>query len=464
LLAQHPGDCGLIALHDDGEAFAARMRLASLARHRLDLQSPLWRADRTGLLLLDALRQSAERGVKVRLLLDGHNPAALDGALVALNSHRNVRVRLFNAAASHRWPSLGVLADATHAGRRMHNRSFTADGQVSIVGGRNIGDEYLGGGDAGALTDLDMLVAGPVVDTIVHAFEDYWNCAAAQPFEHFVRGEGDPASLAALAVQARSDPAAAVHQRALRQSVVARQLDDGALPLLWGRARLSFDSPRAAPARAVPQRQVVARLRDAIGRPRRSLDVIAPYFMPTVAGAELLVALAHAGTAVRVLTNSLAATDAAAVHAGYAHWRPDLLRGGVRLFELRRDAAVAVSTLPGRPVAIGGTSAGLHAKTFVADGTRLFVGSFNFDPRAARLNTDMGLVVESADLAQHVLAAFDAQVAAHAWEVTLAPDGRLAWVGVQDGVPRHATHEPDADVWRRMLAGGLARLPIDGLL
>jgi putative cardiolipin synthase len=252
-------------------------------------------------------------------------------------------------------------------------------------------------------------------------------------------------------------PQAARYLETLRTTPLVKQLVAGDMPLEWAPARVVSDDP--SKVLHPPERRdlhMLQKLEAALGMPRRELDLVSPYFVPTEDGTATLVALAERGIRVRVLTNSLAATDVTPVHAGYAKYREALLRGGVHLYELKPSASVEGS---GRELHGGGSEASLHAKTFAVDRARLFVGSFNFDPRSARLNTEMGLVVESPSLAARLSQALDRELARNAYEVRLA-GGKLEWL---DGETRH-TSEPNAGLFRRAWIGVLSILPIEWLL
>src|SRR5258706_7666209 len=392
----HPGRSGIYSLGDGRDAFAARVLLARAAERSLDVQYYILRADTTSGLLCEALWQAAERGVRVRLLLDDNNTSGLDDALAALDAHRNIEVRLFNPYSSRSW-RLGELAtDFSRLNRRMHNKSFTADNRATIVGGRNLGDEYFGAEGTVEFADLDVLAVGAVVPEVSASFDAYWNSASAFPVAALIKPAEAQAAARVREAWARlyERPGAPRYVAALRSTALVQQLVAGNLPLEWGTARVVSDDP--AKVLHPPERQdlhMLPRLQAALGKPARELDLVSPYFVPTADGSAALRALAERGVKVRVLTNSLAATDVAPVHAGYAKYREELLRAGVRLYELKPTAKVERDDHP------GGSDASLHAKTFAVDRSRIFVGSFNFAPRSARLNTELGVVVERVRLA-----------------------------------------------------------------
>jgi putative cardiolipin synthase len=464
LLAAHPGLSGVYALADGHDAFAARAVLANSAKRSLDIQYYIWRNDITGALLFDILRAAAGRGVRVRLLLDDNNTSGLDATLAQLDLHRNIEVRLFNPFVMRRARLLGYATDFARLNRRMHNKSFTIDGQATIIGGRNIGDEYFGAAGEVLFADLDVLAIGPVVQAVSQDFDRYWNSASAYPLSLIVTTP-DPGRAAAPASDSATiklASAAREYQLAIRESNFVAELVAQHLPLEWAVTRLVSDDPAKALDRAAPESRVGPQLKQSIGEPVRELDLVSPYFVPGETGTAAFSAIAQRGVAVRVLTNSLEATDVAAVHAGYAKWRKPLLVAGVKLFELRRAWPQDVG--PGRGGPLGSSASSLHAKTFAVDGARVFIGSFNFDPRSARLNTEMGFIIDSPAMARQLATTLDVSVAERAYEVRLAPGGALYWIERKQGAAiRHDT-EPGAGFWRRMGVLGLSWLPIDWLL
>jgi len=454
----HPGLTGIHALGDAREAFAARWLLAESAERSLDLQYYIWHGDRTGTLLFAALRQAADRGVRVRLLLDDNNTAGLDGTLAELASHPGIELRLFNPLRPRRPRLLAYLLHFGVANRRMHNKSFIADAQAAIVGGRNIGDEYFDASDDVAFADLDVLAVGQTVRDIASDFDRYWACASACPAESVLSMATRPPPPVPPVDSAK----ASAYLQAVRQSSFIRELSAGNLPLTWAPACLVSDDPAKGLAKAAAQSLLTHELHRALGTPARSVDLVSPYFVPTAVGEQAFGALARRGIAVRVLTNALESTDVLAVHAGYAKRRRRLLQAGVRLFEMRASAAHRPKNRSAGP--FGSSSSSLHAKTFAIDGSRAFVGSFNFDPRSARLNTEMGLVIESAELAGNIDQAFAGPIAAQSYEVRLGDHGRLCWLERHgEHTIRHAT-EPGTKLWKRLVLGLVALLPVEWLL
>jgi cardiolipin synthase C len=462
-LDQHPGVTGVHALPQARDAFATRVLLAAAADRSIDVQYYIWHDDEVGNLLFEALWQAAERGVRVRMLLDDMNTKGLDPTIAALDLHPNIEVRLYNPLVNRDVRALGFITDFARVNRRMHNKSFTVDNEVTVVGGRNIGNEYFAAGSGMLFADLDVVAVGAVVPAVSKQFDLYWNSPSAYPAMQFV-GAGAPEQLKAKFAGNRARPEAAAYIEAVRATPIVRDVLEGRLAFEWTTARVVNDDPaKTLDTTARADILLFPELVRAIGRPRKTLDLVTPYFVPGEGGTAALVELAKSGVAVRVLTNSLSASDVSAVHAGYAKRREALLRGGVKLYELKPTAA---RDAPDADMSVGSSaSSGLHAKTFAVDRERVFVGSFNFDPRSALLNTEMGLVIDSSALAQRLADGFDRQVRVVAYEVRIGPDGdRLQWLEhTPSGERRHDT-EPGTGWWDRLKVYVLSGLPIEWLL
>jgi len=466
----NPGKSAIYPLNRPLDAFAARGLLARAAERALDVQYYIWHGDTTGYLLFEELWNAAERGVRVRLLLDDNNTAGLDRILAALDAHANIEVRLFNPFVHRRARLLGYVTDFRRLNRRMHNKSMTADNQATIVGGRNVGDAYFGAADHVSFADLDVLAFGPVVSEVSAAFDLYWNSDSAYPADLILR-RAKPAAIARLGEKfrdVRASPEAVEYAKALERSDMAQQLTAGRLPVEWATTHLVYDDPRKGLGEADDATLLYAQLARTLGDPQGEIDLISPYFVPGSNGTQALAAFAKRGIKLRILTNSLSATDVAAVHAGYARRREPLLRAGATIFELKPGPADATSSdaSEGETSVFGGSSAAsLHAKTFSVDRERVFVGSFNLDPRSVNLNTEMGVVIESAALANAVSTVLDASAQSLAYQVVLGRNGRdLTWVErTPEGEKRHDT-EPATTMLQRMGVGFLAMLPIEWML
>lgn len=461
----HPGKSGIYPLDDALDAFAARLVLAQNAEQTLDVQYYIWRNDKTGRLLLSALYEAAERGVRVRLLLDDLNTRSLEGVLYHLHAHENIEVRLFNPFVHRNSRVWGFVTDFNRANRRMHNKSFTADNQATIVGGRNIGDGYFGTDENLLFADLDVLAIGPVVQEVSLDFDHFWASRSAFPLD-FVADVTRKSSRYApepIAEMMAAEEAVSAYLQTVSNTPRVRALMVGELPFIWANAIMVSDDPSKGLGDAEGAQLISYQLQRAIGNPERYFELVSPYFVPTRAGTDALIALAEQGVQITILTNSLAATDVAIVHAGYAKWRKPLLEAGIRIFEMRRISHNGGSEEE-PPPRFGSGAASLHAKTFAVDGERIFVGSFNFDPRSVALNTELGFVIESPELARRIDQTFVERMPLLAYELRLSPQGRLYWLERNAGeIIRHDV-DPHTTRFKRAAVRTLSWLPIDWLL
>lgn len=465
LAEANPKNSGVFTLPNGRDAFAARSLLADAAERTLDVQYYIWRQDLSGTLLFAALRRAADRGVRVRLLLDDNNTAGLDAILAALDAHPNIEVRLFNPFFRfRRWRILGYLTDFARLNRRMHNKSFTADNQATVIGGRNVGDEYFDAGHDALFVDLDVMAIGPVVNEVSRDFDRYWASGSSYPVAQVLPAVSPDAisSLAAAAARVESGTAASDYLRSLADSPFTGELLTGRLPFEWVVTRVVSDDPAKGLGRATDDLLLWERLKRIVGTPTQKLKLVSAYLVPRAAGSGSLINLAQNRVKVAVLTNALEATDVAAVHAGYAKRRKALLEAGISLYEMRRTWSAPRA----RERGVGGSSSAssLHAKTFSVDGSRVFIGSFNFDPRSARLNTEIGFIIESPALAQRMEEAIAASLPVRAYAMRLSGAGTLQWVEQREGKEIVHDQEPGTSFRQRLTVSILSRLPIDWLL
>jgi putative cardiolipin synthase len=447
------------------DAFAARVVLAQAAERSIDAQYYIWHADETGMLLFEALAQAARRGVRVRLLLDDQGSHGADDVIAALGRDPNFEVRLYNPFAQRRVKFMEYLGDFQRVNRRMHNKSFTVDNQASIVGGRNIGNEYFGAGTAVPFQDLDALVTGAAVADVSAEFDRYWNSASSYPARAIVApaAAGAEEALEARFGEAHARPQSQAYIDAVKATPLLAALNERRLDLEWTDVRVVSDDPAKTLDR--DGRRDVLLIDELAGGPRvqRSLDMITPYFVPGEDGAAALEKLARSGVRLRILTNSFQATDVSVVHSGYAKRRCGLARSGVALYELKGTGLQDDRRATGSRSGSSATS--LHAKTYAADGERVFIGSFNFDMRSALLNTEMGLVIRSRGLAQRIARVFDERVREAAYQVRArAEGGCVEWIEWSAAGEVVHENEPGTGFVRRAWLGLLALLPIDWML
>lgn len=471
-LASTPGLSGFRLLPSGQEAFLVRAALAEAAQLTLDLQYHIIAADATGTLLMYRALRAAERGVRVRLLIDDLDVGDRDSDLATLAAHPNVQVRVFNPfprrGLGGSLKVLDYLSDGAHLNRRMHNKLWIADNAAALIGGRNLGDAYFNADGQTNFADLDVLAVGPVVVEASRSFDEYWNSEWSVPIEAFTEpavGKGQVEQL----VSAMSAQAAvfrdSAYAQALRATDLGQLVRSGRLALVPAYATMIYDRPDKLQAQTIQQSgHVVSNLRDAIAASRTELVMISPYFVPTDRGVGALCELVQRGVRVRVLTNSLASTDVAAVHAGYARYRPRLLACGVSLSELR-PSVTGSGTL--QRVLSSGVS--LHAKAIMLDGKAVLIGSMNLDPRSRLSNTEVAVLIDSAVLGRQLGLWLDEATApdrSFAPQLTEPgnPASPVIWHGLEDGQPVRYTDEPLASAWQQIAAGLLGVLIPEELL
>ncbi|MET0815249.1 MAG: phospholipase D family protein [Pseudoxanthomonas sp.] len=462
LLAAHPGKTGAIFLGDGLDAFAARAISARKAGRSLDLQYYIWHNDLAGRLLAREAHDAAERGVRVRILLDDMNAAGLDPHLLAMDAHPDIELRLYNPfrnrqSAGRAFELLRRLFSMNH---RMHNKAWIADGRAAIIGGRNIGEQYFSADPEANFRDLDLLLFGPAAAQASALFDAYWNSAAAVPIATL--GASDPEALRTLLAGVYRDASGEGARRYLDRvadSELMRDYDHHALRPHWSEGIEVVADPPVKWAGDNRSGWLVERLTRMISSASREALVVSPYFVPGEDGVARLAALTGRGTRVGIVTNSLAANDVYAVHSGYAAYRERLLRQGVELYELRTNPGPRTA-----PVFFG-KRASLHTKAFVLDGVRGFVGSFNVDPRSKNLNTEMGVLFEDPAMARRLRDEYLRLTdPALSYRLLLNEEGELRWLDSTQASPVLLESEPDASRWRRALARMSGWLPIESQL
>ena len=450
---RNPANAGIYRLDSGADALDARVGLIDCAEKTVDIQSYLIKDDLSGNLVALHLAAAADRGVRVRLLMDDALTEEVDAGLLSLDEHDNIEVRVFNPFPRRRSRFISLMANFNILNRRMHNKSFTADNQVTIVGGRNIADEYYETGGKTEFIDEDLLAIGPLVDDVSDGFDKYWNSPEAIPMDSFDR----------LVAHSHVDESLAEARRLLarhRDEPYLSNVDgglidrflDGRLDLVAAQAEIVQDLPDKV--RNLVRRQpsvTVDYLMTMVSAAEQELIVISPYFVPQKQGIEFFGALAKKGVRVVIISNSLASTNHASVHAVYARYRKPLLRQGVELYELRPhlESMEADTTLT------------LHSKVATVDRQRLFVGSFNVDPRSLYLNTEMGMAVTSEKLATEMATSILATLPEQAYKLRLSRKGRLQWLLSAGEVEEVITTEPQTSFWRRLRTRLMGLLPIE---
>lgn len=453
---------GLFLLAENINSFAARLDSANNSERSLDLQYYYWKNDLTGKLLCRAIIQAAERGVRVRLLLDDINAHGLDTTYLALDSHKNIEVRLYNPAANrfHRLRrALELIFRYSTMSRRMHNKSWIADGRMVIVGGRNIGDAYFDASESINFRDIDVMVIGRAVSDAEQIFDRYWNSSSSLSIRvlHRIRNPKLKRLKGRLETFYQSSDA-------IRFMKLVRECESCKTVF---RLADNFHWTADASIVADPPEKVMGdktdiflahKLQSLMQSAKVTIEIVSPYFIPGYRGVEELRTLVARGVNVSVLTNSLAATDVIAVHGAYARYRQPILESGVTLFELKQRGMKRKSSL------FGSNSASLHTKSFVIDGRDGFIGSFNLDPRSMAINTEMGVFFRHPILAQELKEIFQLQTSPKfSYQVQLQ-NGALCWID-ESGLESNGQNcEPETSFVRRFLAQMLGILPIESQL
>ncbi|MHA6641405.1 phospholipase D-like domain-containing protein [Mesorhizobium sp. A623] len=451
------GNTGLLLIADNYDAFAARILATRSATRTLDLMYYLWHDDHTGRLLMQEVVRAAERGVRVRILLDDINSPNSDSAYQALDAHPNVELKLFNPSGMRNGSllrGLELVFRLFAMTRRMHNKAWIADDTIAIVGGRNIGDAYFDAAETN-FRDLDLLLVGPAVSQATRIFEAFWNSSAVMGIGALHPGE--PAEVAGFVSQIdRTEDTALLDGLRSLNSITEFIAAGGGFHWTTA-ARVISDPPekvRGEKTRSWLMRELLPILQSSA----KNLEIVSPYFIPGRKGTAIFSQLVAKGSTVTVLTNSLAATDVATVHGAYANYRKRLLKAGIRLFELQpfsRQANISV---------FGSKGASLHTKAFTVDGKIGFVGSFNFDPRSISLNAEMGVLFEDEWLAAELRRRFRHEILPQTSYAVTLRDGRLVWTGIDQGQMHQYTTEPEASLSRRVLAKLVRWLPIESQL
>ncbi|GAA3923704.1 phospholipase D family protein [Luteimonas lutimaris] len=462
LVEKHGGKTGIILVPDGLDAFAARALSARKAGRSLDLQYYIWHNDPTGRLLAHEAWQAAEHGVRVRILLDDMNTQGDDTDLLAFDAHPNIEIRIYNPFRNRNGPMrvFELVQRFFSVNHRMHNKAWIADGRVAVLGGRNIGQEYFDASTDTNFRDLDAVLFGPKVEQASAIFDAFWNSEAAVPIASLSKRSQQELDEAVARVRAE---AAGDHARVYLQRVDAsptvRGYFRGELAPHWSSAIEVASDPPLKWKEDDRSDWLVGKLFGQVLGAKRQALLISPYFVPGESFSRRLVDLVRKGVEVGVVTNSLAANDVPAVHAGYMDYRGPLLDGGVDLYELRAQGGAENHGL------FGSSGASLHTKAFVVDDERGFIGSFNLDPRSAYLNTEMGVLFEDRDIAAAVRDEYRRLAGpALSYEVVRGEDGKTQWLDRSRDPPLVLHREPQTTAWQRATARMIGWLPIESQL
>ncbi|WP_455207038.1 phospholipase D family protein [Kaarinaea lacus] len=467
---------GFSPLSDGLDAFAARAVLANIAEKSIDVQYYIWHNDDVGDLLAVALLKAAERGVRVRVLIDDIGLGATDEGLIAFDSHPNLEIRLFNPRINRAWRAVESVFSFNRINRRMHNKSFTVDNQVTIVGGRNVGNEYYDANPDVNFSDFDVMAVGPVAREVSASFDKYWNSEFAIPVAEIIKQSTiSVEELLRRVVAYEAELMDSPYVKAVKNSQFLQHIRNSSLPLYWGEAHVLYDDPEKLSSDS-KETHLLTKMTSLIDDPEKELIIISPYFIPGNKGVEDIATVIAKGASVKILTNSLSATDVGAVHAGYAKYRIPLLKAGTDLYEAKPDPAFEEARKRKKKSGYGGSSrSSLHSKVYVFDRNKVFVGSMNLDPRSTEINTELGILFENSELAAIIGNFWDNDIKKIAYELKLQIEEvagdwgphtqtSLIWLEHLGDEVKTYTEDPKTGFWRRFGVKFLGVLPIENQL
>ncbi len=462
------GDSGFYLLGNGLDAFVARAALAYLAERSIDTQYYMIHNDVVGGLFVDQLYKAADRGVRVRLLVDDIDQEGRDIGTAILDTHPNIEVRIFNPFGRNIGRGIQFLTGFGKQTRRAHNKSFTVDNQATILGGRNIGNEYFNADPELAFVDLDVLSIGPLASEVSSSFDLYWNHELSYPISTLV--EEQPTVALAKERKKQFDAFIAQQQDSeyiqhLHNSELAKQLRKLSVKYSWGVGEVVADDPeKLTLGTGNTEYRLTEQLRPYLEDVESELIIFSPYFVPGKSGVAFLKMLRDKGVRVRILTNSLSSTDVSVVHAGYSRYRKALLRIGVELYELNKELSKEQREAM-KQGGIGDSRASLHAKSFVLDRKQIFIGSLNLDARSVIQNTEIGVVFESEQIAEFMADGFDRTIDQVAFRLELQRDDqgreKIAWHGLVDGKQQTLYVDPYTSFWKRFGVGLMRMFPIE---
>ena len=474
---EHNGNSGFRIIPVGADGFLTRMQMINAAERTLDLQYFIFRGDETGQQLTRAVLSAADRGVRVRVLVDDGETVAGDEQISVLEAHPSVEIRIFNPFAyrghATLFKAIEFMFNASRLDYRMHNKLLVVDNAIALIGGRNIGDQYFQIDPESQFADDDVFAAGPITQQLSATFDEYWNTALSIPAQALSGGKTSHAALKehrdVLNEQRRELKAEGIdYVKRVATGEPFNGLISGRLPLIWAHAQVVCDSPdkKKVEAGAIVGRLMHRPVAKATSAVQSELLMVTPYLIPGNEGMQLFKDLRQRNVRVRVLTSSLESSTVLMAQAGYMHYRVPLLENGVELYEVR--------SLLGNARGSGQTAAisrygnySLHAKLFVLDRQRLFIGSMNFDQRSMHLNTEIGLIIDSPELAQQIAARFEAMVQpVNSYKLALRPNDAggtpsLVWHTQEGAEAVDYDTEPARSNWQRIKANFLSLLPLD---
>jgi len=447
--AEHGGRSGFYPLSQGADALGIRLHLAEIAEKSIDLQYFLMKNDTAGAVIANALLKAADRGVRVRFLLDDVFTTVPEDSFLLINQHPYIEIRIFNPVSRSGIYILNFLGQFSQANRRMHNKSFTVDNAVCVVGGRNIADEYFELKTDVEFVDFDILAVGPVAREISDSFDEYWNHSRAVPIDQFIkdRKKQDLETVRADIAEEFDGIYETVYKQALTSRLL-NHLIEGRTPLFFAHARVLADSPDKLIHKIdETHMRVATELLGVIQSAETEIIFISPYYVPGKGGVQMVRDLVAKGVRVVIITNSLASNNHVAVHSGYARYRRDVIRAGAELYEARANAVRELSGNNEVPDTLT-----LHTKGILFDRRKVFIGSLNLDPRSIAINAEMGVLIDSEEMVESFTEDMDQNLATHTYRVLENKSGKLEWHSRIDNQDVVETKEPLTNWWLRFKA------------
>ena len=469
---QHPDLTGYHILFDPSEAIISRLQLIERAEKSLDLQYYIWDNDKIGVLALAALLKAADRGVQVRLLIDDNNSKDLEAAYHALDQHPNIQIRLFNPYRFRQLRVLDLAFNFNRMTRRMHNKTFIADHQIALIGGRNMSNQYYNSSESFQFSDMDVVLVGKAVEDISESFDEYWNHDYAYPVAQLSAYKSKKLSYQSVRKQIEdhwfisnlNDEMGILSSALKFDSWFNQDLD-----FEWVTAKVVKDSANKIKHDTAPEDYLSFQLKSMLSTPQKNIDLVSAYFVPEQQGVETIIKRKQEGVNIRILTNSFKANDVPIVHAFYSQYREDLLKNGIELYEFlpvlpmnlsrqERQDTFGKDTKFNRS---GLSRSSLHAKFMAQDSEQVFIGSFNFDPRSAYLNTEIGVVLNSPTLAAAIHNNMDQNIMDYAYKLELNEQNKIQWIKKEGEQKVIFNTEPKTAWWQRIGLKMLSWLPIE---
>ena len=471
---KNPNKTGYHILFDPTSALTSRLQLIERAEKTLDLQYYIWDNDKVGALALAGLLKAADRGVQVRLLLDDNNTKALEAAYYALDQHPNIQIRLFNPHKFRRLRALDFIFDFNRMTRRMHNKTFIADHKVALIGGRNMSNQYYNFGESYQFSDMDVILVGQSVNDINDSFDEYWNHEYAYPVDQLSAYKAKKLSYESVRQQLEDHwylSNLEDYLNILTSSISFDQWFNDDLSLEWVDAKIVKDSAEKIREHADKEQHLAFQMKNLLGQPTQQVDLVSAYFVPQKENTQLISQLAEQGVKVRVLTNSYKANDVPIVHAFYSKYREDLLKTGVELYEFlpalpaslmqSNQQLVESKQNKQKNKKVGSSNSSLHAKFMALDHHQVFIGSFNFDPRSVYLNTEIGVILQSPQLATTIHNSMDEKLMQFSYRVSLDEHGKMIWTKKEGDKYVIYRQEPMMRWWHKLGLKLASWLPIE---